>query len=362
MYRGTLARGHVVYLRSDGKRLPYIALVEDVDAASSEFSCRWFYRYSEMKFPDSVRKMKGVTAELQNELFLSTCTDTNFRESVLGRCTVLTFSQFEELGKPDQLFCRYLYNTTKISLTKLEKIPWSNEGIPVLELKPDKVFDAEDAADRVRSMIAKLRITQGQVCTQAGVPQSWLSNWLRGQDTNLKSFMHQHALLNWLSEVSESSAACVSPACGMGEQNGYSRARAAEPYDMIGARRVRALIETLGITQGQVASQADVPQSWFSVWLRGTDPKFTPRPTTKHQKNCMEWYARTINCSESTSEGTVIKMESASADTQTTGLSALEEDTTERAMHGLPASNIIEGTGVLVEHTTEAAEHTAIIS
>ena len=71
---------------------------------------------------------------------------------------------------------------------------------------------AAAAADRVRSMIVKLGITQAQACTQAGVPPSWLCLWLRGQDTKKKHQQatkknHQQAMESWLSEVSESLAA-----------------------------------------------------------------------------------------------------------------------------------------------------------
>ena len=73
VFSSALVRGDVVYMRSDTTCLPYIALLEDIDSEGSSLLCRWFYRYSEVKFSDaSQKKMLGVSANLKNELFLST--------------------------------------------------------------------------------------------------------------------------------------------------------------------------------------------------------------------------------------------------------------------------------------------------
>ena len=60
---------------------------------------------------------------LQNELFLSTVTDSNDLDTVLGRCTVVTYAEFEErraAGNADVHFCRQLFNAKTAELTALQ--------------------------------------------------------------------------------------------------------------------------------------------------------------------------------------------------------------------------------------------------
>ena len=64
-------------------------------------------------------------------------------------------------------------------------------------------------ASQVRALIDKLGITQGHASTEAGVPQSWLSVWLRGQNSVSRSTIHQEAMMLWHSKSSKSHSSLV---------------------------------------------------------------------------------------------------------------------------------------------------------
>ena len=90
--------GQVVYVRSSGKRVPWIAVVKRIRNGSVRME--WYYR------PDDLppRALIGHQAPAHNELFRSTCFDDNPVSTIIGPCAVSASSSDE-----NAYFCTRLF-------------------------------------------------------------------------------------------------------------------------------------------------------------------------------------------------------------------------------------------------------------
>ena len=74
--------GQVVYVRSSGKRVPWIAVVKRI--RNGKVRMQWLYRPEDI--PPSA--LIGHKEPAPNELFRSTCLDCNHVSTIIGPCAV----------------------------------------------------------------------------------------------------------------------------------------------------------------------------------------------------------------------------------------------------------------------------------
>ena len=135
-------------------------------------------------------------------------------------------------------------------------------------------YNADDAA-LVKALMDRLRVSQAQLVQGHSVSGSYLSWWLRGENTHRPGILRAgEVAMQWY----EANKDNPSPPEGV----------ASVPYSEEDASKVKILIDRLRISQTQIAQESVVKLSYLSWWLRGEN---THRPgVARAGEAALQWF------------------------------------------------------------------------